>query len=85
MAKDHADEWYYCLTHKTVEPYEGCKSADRLGPYPTQQDAQQALERAEERNEAYDTDPRFNDPDEGEDGDDDDDKESTGWGSMFGA
>lgn len=54
-------EFWYCLTHKTVEPEEGCPNADRLGPYPTEADAAQALEKVEERNEAWDNDPKWND------------------------
>ena len=54
-------EYWYCLVHKTVEPREGCKNADRLGPYPTQAAAGRALETVEERNEAWDNDPVWND------------------------
>ena len=68
--------WWYCLTHKAVEPYEGCKADDRLGPYPSRQDAEQALERAAARNEEWENDPKFNDPVE----DEDDDTE--GWGPF---
>jgi len=25
-------EWYWCLKHHAVEPYEGCRSEERLGP-----------------------------------------------------
>jgi hypothetical protein len=59
-----SDEWYWCLKHHAVEPYEGCKSEDRLGPYPTQAEAALALQKVAERNEQYDHDPRFNDLDE---------------------
>ncbi|MGO1972398.1 MAG: hypothetical protein ACTH2Q_05505 [Propionibacteriaceae bacterium] len=54
-------EWYYCLDHKTVEPYQGCKSANRLGPYPSREAAEGALETVSERNEDWDNDPRWND------------------------
>ncbi len=54
-------EWYYCLDHHAVEPYEGCKSATRLGPYATPADAAHALEKVAERNEDWENDPRFND------------------------
>ncbi|MFT4108483.1 hypothetical protein [Propionicimonas sp.] len=54
-------EWYYCLDHHAVEPYEGCRSATRLGPYATAADAANALARAQERNEDWENDPRFND------------------------
>ena len=37
------------------------KIADRLGPYKTREEAERALEIVEERNEAYDNDPRWND------------------------
>ncbi|PZQ38009.1 MAG: hypothetical protein DI570_31550 [Phenylobacterium zucineum] len=54
-------EWYYCLDHGAVEPYEGCRSATRLGPYPTPADAAQALGKVAQRNEEWEHDPRFND------------------------
>ena len=57
-------EYWYCLKHKTVEPREGCKNADRLGPYATEAEAARALENVEERNEAWDNDPVWNDDDE---------------------
>lgn len=47
-------EWYYCLIHHAVEPYDGCKSEDRLGPYATYADAANALEKVKERNEQWD-------------------------------
>ncbi|MDL5156662.1 hypothetical protein [Actinomycetospora termitidis] len=50
----HENEWYYCLKHKTVEPYDGCRAADRLGPYPDPDTAARALEIAHERTEAED-------------------------------
>jgi hypothetical protein len=49
------------LTHHTVEQAEGCKSADRLGPYDNETDASRALERVAERNESWDDDPRWKD------------------------
>ncbi|WP_040163156.1 hypothetical protein [Nigerium massiliense] len=60
-------QWYYCLKHHAVEPFEACRSEDRLGPYPTREEAAHALEKVQERNEEWDNDPRFND-------DEDDDK-----------
>ena len=54
-------EWFYCLDHKTVEPYQGCKSANRLGPYPSREAAEGALGTVAERNEDWDNDPRWND------------------------
>jgi len=60
-------EWYYCLDHHMVEPYEACKSESRLGPYATPADAAHALEKVAARNEEWDNDPRFNDDDDDED------------------
>lgn len=68
--------WWYCLEHHEVEPYEGCKSEQRLGPYPTPEAASEALKRAQARNTEWEEDPRFNDPKE------DEDDESTGWGPF---
>ena len=56
-------EYWYCLEHHRVEGAEGCKNADRLGPYPSEADASRALEKVEERNEAWDSDPAWNDDD----------------------
>ena len=54
-------EYWFCLTHHRVEGADGCKSADRLGPYPSEAEASRALEKVEERNEAWDSDPDWND------------------------
>ena len=54
-------EYWFCLTHHRVEGEEGCRSADRLGPYPSEAAAARALESVEERNEAWDTDPAWHD------------------------
>jgi hypothetical protein len=53
--------WYYCLDHKTVEPENGCRSAVRLGPYDTREQAAQALETVEQRNVLWDDDPAWDD------------------------
>lgn len=55
------EEFWFCLVHKTVEPREGCKNADRLGPYPDQIAASRALQTVEDRNKAWDEDPDWND------------------------
>ncbi len=54
-------EYWYCLTHHEVEGREGCKNADRLGPYDTEAEAERALEKVQERNEEWDSDPAWND------------------------
>ncbi len=70
-------DWYYCLDHHTVEPYEGCRSATRLGPFPTPAAAAEAIENAVQRNEQWENDPRFNDDDEQDDG-----EREEGWGPF---
>jgi len=55
------EEWYFCLDHRTVEPADGCRAAVRLGPYPTREEAEQALETVERRNDAWDNDPVWSD------------------------
>jgi predicted kinase len=50
----HENEWYFCLKHHQVEPWDGCRAADRLGPYPDKETAAHALEIAEQRNKAAD-------------------------------
>ena len=54
-------EYWFCLTHHRVEGADGCKNADRLGPYDSAEEASRALEKVEERNEAWDNDPDWND------------------------
>ncbi len=49
-----AEQWFYCLKHNTVEGPDGCRAADRLGPYPDRETAARALEIARERTEAAD-------------------------------
>ncbi len=56
-----SNEYWFCLTHHTVEGEEGCRNADRLGPYPSEAAAARALERVEERNEDWEHDPNWND------------------------
>jgi hypothetical protein len=48
------DGWYYCVKHHEVERGAGCRSLDRLGPYPDQATAARALEIARERTQAAD-------------------------------
>lgn len=56
------EEFWYCLKHHEVEGQQGCRNADRLGPYPTADAAAHALDRVAERNDDWDNDPRWNDP-----------------------
>jgi hypothetical protein len=54
--------YWYCLNHHAVEGQDGCAYKDRLGPYDTEAEAERALEKVKERNEAWDNDPNWNDP-----------------------
>lgn len=60
------NEYYYCMDHKAVEPWDGCRSGNRLGPYHTRDEAQQAMATVAQRNEQWDNDPRWNDDVEGQ-------------------
>lgn len=53
--------WYWCLRHARVEPEAACPHAQRLGPYATEEEAARALETAAARNEAWKSDPRWDD------------------------
>jgi len=53
--------YFFCLKHHTVEGEDGCRAKDRLGPYETEAEAARALEKVQERNEAWDEDPDWND------------------------
>ncbi len=55
-------QWYWCLNHQAVEPYQGCREEVRLGPYATFDEAQSALAKVKQRNEDWDNDPDWNDP-----------------------
>ena len=55
------EQFWFCLKHHTVEGRDGCRNADRLGPYATSAEAARALDKVEERNEDWDTDPKWND------------------------
>ncbi len=56
-----AEQYYFCLEHRTVEGEDGCRSADRLGPYGSRGEAEQALEKVQQRNEEWDNDPKWKD------------------------
>ncbi len=54
-------KFWYCVKHRTVEDENLCPPVDRLGPYDTREEAERALETAQERNEEWDNDPAWND------------------------
>jgi hypothetical protein len=41
--------WFWCLEHKCAEQDFGCGSTTRIGPYETQAEALNALQRIRER------------------------------------
>ena len=51
---DDDKSWWFCLRHHEVEQGPGCPGKDRLGPYPTREAAEHALETVRQRNEAWD-------------------------------
>jgi hypothetical protein len=55
--------WYDLKTKSAVQDTRAGKIADRLGPYATREEAEQALDKVAERNEAFDNDPRWKDDD----------------------
>ena len=56
------DDWWFDLKSKTaVQDNRAGRAADRLGPYPSQEAAEQALAKVDERNAAYDADPDWKD------------------------
>jgi len=55
-------EFWFCLKHHAVETTaERCNYADVLGPYGSYAEAERALDKVQERNEAWDNDPKWND------------------------
>jgi hypothetical protein len=58
---ERMSSYWYCVKHKRVEGADGCAPIDRLGPYDTEEEASHALEKAKQRNEEWDNDPKWND------------------------
>ncbi|MDX6257879.1 MAG: hypothetical protein QOJ11_4213 [Frankiales bacterium] len=53
VATDSGD-YYFCMTHREVERGQGCRAADRMGPYPSAEAAASWQQSVEQRNEAAD-------------------------------
>jgi hypothetical protein len=51
-----AEYWYNTVTGQVEEDAERSKVKDLLGPYLTRQEAERALEKVRERNEAWEAD-----------------------------
>lgn len=47
-------EYWYCMAHRRVEKYEDTDSANRIGPFSTEDAAAHALDTIHEREKAYD-------------------------------
>ena len=51
---DPKGPWYWCFNHNRPEPEgEQCPGEDRLGPYPTREEAVNWREKADARNERW--------------------------------
>ncbi|MHB1614141.1 MAG: hypothetical protein ACYCXA_01195 [Actinomycetes bacterium] len=47
--------WWFCLVHHQVEEGIGCPNRQRLGPYPSREAAEHALDTVARRNEQWRT------------------------------
>ncbi len=55
-------QWWYNTATQRVESDEMAgKAVDRLGPYASREEAEHAMEKVAERNEAWDHDDKWND------------------------
>jgi hypothetical protein len=55
-------DWWFDLKSKSaVQDTKAGRAADRLGPYPSREAAEQALTKVDERNAAYDANPDWKD------------------------
>jgi hypothetical protein len=61
MATGDTSRYWWCLEHERVETDEGCANTERLGPFDSATEAAAALENAQRRTEAWETDPDWND------------------------
>jgi hypothetical protein len=52
--EDRHGTFWFCLDHHTVEPFEGCGSHNRIGPFGTEAEAAHALQTIAERERRYD-------------------------------
>lgn len=54
-----AKQWYWCLRHQRVEPAdEGCANDQRMGPYPSREEAEHWKAKVAARNEEWDEEDR---------------------------
>jgi len=52
--RDLEGTWWFCLEHHTAEPFDGCGSNNRIGPWDTREEAANALTTIAERERRYD-------------------------------
>ncbi|HLL68779.1 MAG TPA: hypothetical protein VK453_24140 [Micromonosporaceae bacterium] len=56
MSSSGVEHYYWCLSHHRVETdANACAAVNRLGPFGSANEAERALERVQERNDAWDT------------------------------
>ncbi|MGL4305783.1 MAG: hypothetical protein ACRCSF_06475 [Mycobacteriaceae bacterium] len=56
------EQWYFCISDRSVRQGKYCSSLNRMGPYPNRETAEQALELAARRNKEADaTEDSWND------------------------
>jgi hypothetical protein len=51
--EDLSGTFWFCLDHHTVEGFAGCGSRNRIGPFPSQEQAAQALQTVADREQRY--------------------------------
>jgi hypothetical protein len=56
-----SEAYYWCLDHEQVETEDGCPNYRRMGPYPTREEAEGALERARQRTADWDAEDQAED------------------------
>jgi hypothetical protein len=52
--EDRQPTFWFCETHHVVEPFDGCGSHNRIGPFDTEEAASQALQTIAARERRYD-------------------------------
>lgn len=55
-SQDLEGTFWFCLEHHVVEPFDGCGSQNRIGPWATHEAAANALSTIAERERRYDAD-----------------------------
>lgn len=56
LGLEREEQWWFNLITQQVEQGPGAPNRERLGPYATKDEAEHALQKAAERNEAWDAD-----------------------------